>query len=133
MDDLYGGSLRLFDQVRKRSAGLTFTFADLSDPAGLEEYIQPETRMIWIESPTNPMLKLVNLTETARVARANDRLLVVDNTFASPCLQRPLEYGADIGVHSATKYLNGHSDVLGGGVVVDDDSLADRIGYSQNA
>lgn len=133
MDDLYGGSFRLFDQVRKRSAGLTFTFADLSDPAALETQIRPETRMIWIESPTNPMLKLVDLAETARVAKARRLLLVVDNTFASPCLQRPLETGADIVMHSATKYLNGHSDVIGGAVVVKDDNLADQIGYLQNA
>jgi cystathionine gamma-lyase len=133
MDDLYGGSFRLFEQVRKRSAGLTFTFADLSDPAVLETQIRPETRMIWIESPTNPMLKLVDLAETARVARARRLLLVVDNTFASPCLQRPLETGADIVMHSATKYLNGHSDVIGGAVVVKDDNLADQIGYLQNA
>lgn len=133
MDDLYGGSFRLFDQVRKRSAGLKFTFADLSETSELESHIRPETRMIWIETPTNPMLKLVDLTATARVARENDLLLVVDNTFASPYLQRPLEFGADIVMHSATKYLNGHSDVVGGIVVVNDDSLADRIGYLQNA
>jgi cystathionine gamma-lyase len=130
---VYGGSIGLFDQVRKRSAELTFTFEDLSDPARLEANIRPETRMIWIETPTNPLLKLVDLAETARVARASDLLLVVDNTFASPYLQRPLEYGADIVIHSATKYLNGHSDVVGGGVVVNGDRLADRIGYPQNA
>ena len=133
MDDLYGGSFRLFDLVRQRSAGLSFTFADLSDTAALETQIRPETRMIWIESPSNPMLKLVDLAETARVAKARSLLLVVDNTFASPYLQRPLEVGADIVMHSATKYLNGHSDIVGGGVVVDDDLLADRIGYLQNA
>ena len=133
MDDLYGGSIRLFDQVRKRSAGLKFTFADLTKPSGLRSHIRPDTRMIWIETPTNPMLKLVDLTATARVAKDNDVLLVVDNTFASPYLQRPIEYGADVVVHSATKYLNGHSDVVGGGVVVDDKNLADQIGYLQNA
>lgn len=133
MDDLYGGSFRLFDQVRKRSAGLSFSFSDLSDPAVVESRIRPETRMIWVESPTNPMLKLVDLEAVARAARARDLLMVVDNTFASPYLQRPLEYGADIVVHSATKYLNGHSDVVGGGVVVNDDKLAERIWYLQNA
>ena len=133
MNDLYGGSFRLFDQVRQRSAGLTFSFADLSNPAAIAPLIRPETRMIWVESPTNPMLTLVDLAAVARVAKANNLLFVVDNTFASPYLQRPLEYGADIVVHSATKYLNGHSDVVGGAVVVDDNELAERLGYLQNA
>ncbi len=133
MNDLYGGSFRLFELVRRRSAGLSFTFADLSDPEVLESRIQPDTRMIWVESPTNPMLKLVDLVETARVANARGLLLVVDNTFASPYLQRPLEMGADIVMHSATKYLNGHSDMVGGGVVVKDDKLAERLSYLQNA
>ncbi len=133
MNDLYGGSFRLFDQVRQRSAGLTFSFADLSDPAAIAPLIKPETRMIWVESPTNPMLTLVDLAAVARVAKANNLLFVVDNTFASPYLQRPLEYGADIVVHSATKYLNGHSDVVGGAVVVDDNELAERLWYLQNA
>ena len=133
MDDLYGGSFRLFELVRQRSAGLTFTFADLSDPHALQSQIRPETRMIWVETPTNPMLKLVDLAEAARVAKARGLLLVVDNTFASPYLQRPLEAGADIVMHSATKYLNGHSDIIGGVVVVDDDRLAGRFGYLQNA
>lgn len=133
MNDLYGGSFRLFDQVRQRSAGLTFSFADLSDPAAAASLIRPETRMIWVESPTNPMLTLVDLAAVSRVAKANDLLFVVDNTFASPYLQRPLEYGADIVVHSATKYLNGHSDVVGGAVVVKDDGLSERLWYLQNA
>ena len=133
MNDLYGGSFRLFDQVRQRSAGLTFSFADLSDPSAAASLIRPETRMIWVESPTNPMLTLVDLAAVSRVAKANDLLFVVDNTFASPYLQRPLEYGADIVVHSATKYLNGHSDVVGGAVVVKDDGLSERLWYLQNA
>ena len=133
MNDLYGGSFRLFDQVRQRSAGLTFSFADLSNPAAIAPLIKPETRMIWVESPTNPMLTLVDLAAVARVAKANNLLFVVDNTFASPYLQRPLEYGADIVVHSATKYLNGHSDVVGGAVVVEDNELAERLWYLQNA
>jgi cystathionine gamma-lyase len=120
-------------QFRQRSAGLTFSFADLSNLAAIAPLIRPETRMIWVESPTNPMLTLVDLAAVARVAKANNLLLVVDNTFASPYLQRPLEYGAAIVVHSATKYLNGHSDVVGGAVVVDDNELAERIGYLQNA
>ena len=133
MNDLYGGSFRLFDQVRQRSAGLTFSFADLSDPSAAASLIRPETRMIWVESPTNPMLTLVDLAAVGRVAKANDLLFVVDNTFASPYLQRPLEYGADIVVHSATKYLNGHSDVVGGAVVVKDNGLSERLWYLQNA
>jgi cystathionine gamma-lyase len=133
MDDLYGGSFRLFDGVRRRTAGLTFTFADLSDTAAVSAGIRPETRMIWVETPTNPMLTVVDLAAVARIAKDKGILLVVDNTFASPFLQRPLEYGADIVVHSATKYLNGHSDVVGGAVVVGDDDLAQRIWYLQNA
>jgi cystathionine gamma-lyase len=133
MNDLYGGSFRLFDQVRKRSAGLSFSFADLTDPVVLTSQIRPKTRMIWVEIPTNPMLTLVDLNAVVQAARANDLLVAVDNTFASPYLQRPLEFGADIVVHSATKYLSGHSDVVGGAVVVNDSQLADRIGYLQNA
>ncbi len=133
MDDLYGGSFRLFDDVRRRSAALSFTFADLSDPVTLSAAIRPETRMIWVETPTNPMLTVVDLAAVARLTKDKRILLVVDNTFASPYLQRPLEYGADIVVHSATKYLNGHSDVVGGAVVVGDDDLARRIWYLQNA
>ena len=133
MDDLYGGSFRLFDQVRQRSAGLTFSFADLSDPAALEAHLRPETRMVWVESPTNPLLKLVDLEAVAQITRDRGLLMVVDNTFASPYLQRPLECGADIVVHSATKYLNGHSDMVGGGVVVRDEDLARHIGFLQNA
>lgn len=133
MDDLYGGTYRLFEMVRKRSAGLSFEFADLSDPAALETHIRADTRLLWIETPTNPLLSLVDLKAAARVAKANNVLLVVDNTFGTPYLQRPLDFGADIVVHSATKYLNGHSDVVGGGVVVDDERLGERIGYLQNA
>ncbi|CAB1076255.1 Cystathionine gamma-lyase (EC [Olavius algarvensis Delta 1 endosymbiont] len=133
MDDLYGGSYRLFEMVRKRSAGLSFDFADLSDPAALAAHIRADTRMLWIETPTNPLLTLVDLKAAASVAKANNILLVVDNTFGTPFLQRPLDFGADIVVHSATKYLNGHSDVVGGGVVVDDEALGERIGYLQNA
>jgi len=133
MDDLYGGSYRLFEMVRKRSAGLSFEFADLSDAAAMEAHIRADTRMLWIETPTNPLLTLVDLKAAASVAKANNILLVVDNTFGTPYLQRPLDFGADIVVHSATKYLNGHSDVVGGGVVVDDEALGERIGYLQNA
>lgn len=134
MDDLYGGSYRLFENVRKRSAGLEFSFADLSDPAAFEAAIQPNTKMVWVESPTNPLLKLVDLPAVSAIARKHGILMVCDNTFATPHCQRPLEHGADIVVHSITKYINGHSDVVGGIVVIgDNDDLKDRLYYLQNA
>lgn len=134
MDDLYGGSFRLFERVRRRSAGLDFSFVDLTDPAAFEAAIRPETKMVWVETPTNPMLKVVDLTAIAAIAKKRGLLMVVDNTFASPILQRPIEYGADIVVHSATKYLNGHSDMVGGMAVVGDDAeLADKMAFLQNS
>lgn len=134
MDDLYGGSFRLFHNVRQRSAGLNFSFTAIDDVKSLESAILPETRMIWVETPSNPMLKIVDLPAVAEFAREHDLLLVVDNTFASPVLQRPLELGADIVVHSATKYLNGHSDMVGGiAVVGDNDELAERLWYLLNS
>ncbi len=134
MDDLYGGSYRLFERVRRRSAGLDFTFLDLNDSVALRAALRPETRMIWAETPTNPMLKLVDLKRLGAFARKHDLLLVVDNTFCSPILQRPLEYGAHLVVHSATKYLNGHSDMVGGVAVVGDDAdLVERMGFLQNS
>jgi cystathionine gamma-lyase len=133
MDDLYGGTFRLFERVRRRSAALDFTFADLSDPKAALAAIRPGTRMIWIESPTNPMLRLVDIAALTETARKRSILTVVDNTFATPWIQRPLELGADIVMHSATKYLNGHSDMVGGVVVVADTGLAERIGFLQNA
>ncbi len=134
MDDLYGGSYRLFENVRKRSAALDFSFVDLSDPAQFEAAITPKTRMVWVESPTNPLLKLVDLAAISRIAKANNILMVCDNTFATPYCQRPLDFGADIVVHSITKYLNGHSDVVGGVVVIGDNAdLKDRLFYLQNA
>jgi len=134
VDDLYGGSYRLFERVRRRSAGLTFSFVDISDPATREAAIAPETRLIWIETPTNPLLKLVDLEAVARIAKARGILTACDNTFATPWTQRPLELGIDIVMHSATKYLNGHSDMVGGIVVVGDDpDLAERLGFLQNA
>jgi len=136
-DDLYGGTYRLFENVRKRSAGLTASFVDMSDPARIAAAIRPETKMIWIETPSNPLLKLIDLAAVAKVARERDLLAVADNTFASPWIQRPLEYGFDIVVHSATKYLNGHSDIIGGVVVIGGEprhaALADRLAYLQNA
>ncbi|MDJ0951729.1 MAG: cystathionine gamma-synthase [Alphaproteobacteria bacterium] len=133
MDDLYGGSFRLFENVRRRSSGLDFSFVDLSDLDALEAVVRPDTRMIWIETPTNPLLKLVDLGAVAAFARQRGILTVCDNTFASPVLQRPLDFGIDIVVHSVTKFLNGHSDMVGGVVVVKDPELAEQLGYLQNA
>jgi cystathionine gamma-lyase len=133
MDDLYGGTFRLFEQVRRRSAALDITFADLSDPQAANAAIRPRTKMIWIESPTNPLLRLVDITALAAITRARGILLVVDNTFATPWIQRPLELGADIVMHSATKFLNGHSDMVGGVAIVRDAALAERIAFLQNA
>jgi len=133
MDDLYGGSYRLFERVRRRSAGLDFSFADLSDPKAAAAAIRPRTKMIWIETPTNPLLKLVDVAAVAASARGRGILVVVDNTFATPWIQRPLELGADVVMHSATKFLNGHSDMVGGVAVVADAALGERIGFLQNA
>ncbi|ODV26717.1 MAG: cystathionine beta-lyase [Rhodanobacter sp. SCN 68-63] len=133
MDDLYGGSYRLFERVRRRSAGLDFSFVDLNDAKALNAALKPNTRMIWAETPTNPMLKLVDLAKVAAFAKKHDLLLVVDNTFCSPMVQRPLEFGADLVLHSATKYLNGHSDMVGGVVVARDAELAERMGFLQNS
>ena len=134
MHDLYGGSYRLFENVRKRSAGHDVSFVDLTDPAALEAAIRPNTRLVWVETPTNPLLKVVDLGAVARVARKHGFMSVCDNTFATPFAQRPLEHGIDIVVHSATKYLNGHSDCIGGVAVVGDNAmLKDRLGYLQNA
>ena len=133
-DDLYGGTYRLFTRVRERSAGLAVTYADLRDRAALEAALRPETRMIWIETPSNPMLKLVDLAMVAAIGRQRGILTVADNTFASPYVQRPLELGFDIAVHSATKYLNGHSDMVGGVVAIGDDKdLGERLAFLQNA
>jgi cystathionine gamma-lyase len=134
MDDLYGGTYRLFERVRKRSAGLDFTFLDLNDTAALKAALKPNTKMIWAETPTNPMLKLVDLAKLGAFAKKHNLILVVDNTFCSPMLQRPLEHGAHLVLHSATKYLNGHSDMVGGVVVAGDDKdLADRMSFLQNS
>ena len=134
MDDLYGGSYRLFERVRRRSAGLDFSFVDLTDPATLERAITPRTRMVWVETPTNPLLKIVDLAAVSAVARKHGLLVVVDNTFASPILQRPLEHGADIVMHSATKYLNGHSDMVGGMLVAGGNAeVAEQLAFLQNA
>ena len=130
--DLYGGSYRLFERIRNRSAGLSATFVDLTDLAAVEAAIRPNTRMIWVESPTNPMLTLVDLAAVARLARGHGLISVCDNTFATPYLQRPLEHGIDVVVHSATKFLNGHSDALGGAAITADPALAERLKFLQN-
>jgi cystathionine gamma-lyase len=130
--DLYGGSYRLFEKIRKRTAGLTVSFVDLSQPAAFEAAIRPNTRMVWMESPTNPMLNLVDVAAVAHLARKRRILSVCDNTFATPYIQRPLDLGVDIVMHSATKYLNGHSDVLGGAVIVRDAALAEQLAFLQN-
>ncbi|HSZ11772.1 MAG TPA: PLP-dependent aspartate aminotransferase family protein, partial [Rhizomicrobium sp.] len=133
-DDIYGGSFRLFERVRRRSAGLDFDFVDFTDMAAIERAIRPETKMIWIETPTNPLLKLADLGRIAALAKTRGIVTVADNTFASPYVQRPLEQGCDIVMHSTTKYLNGHSDIVGGVAVVGDDGeLAERMKFLQNA
>jgi cystathionine gamma-lyase len=132
-DDLYGGTFRLFERVRKRSAGLEFSFVDLSDPAALSRALRPNTRMVWVETPSNPLLKLTDLKAVSAITRERGLLAVADNTFASPYLQRPLELGFDIVVHSATKYLNGHSDIIGGVIVVKEPALGERLAFLQNA
>jgi cystathionine beta-lyase/cystathionine gamma-synthase len=133
-DDIYGGTRRLFDGVRRPAAGLKASYVDLRDPAALEAAIRPNTRLVWLETPTNPMLKVLDLSRLAAIARANKILSACDNTFASPWAQRPLEHGFDLVMHSTTKYLNGHSDMVGGVVVVGDNAeLRERIGFLQNA
>lgn len=134
MDDVYGGTFRLFERVRRRSAGLDFSFVDLNDMAALEAAVKPNTRLVWCETPTNPLLKIVDIARLAEFCRKRGILLAVDNTFSSPILQRPLEHGAHLVMHSATKYLNGHSDIVGGMVVVGDDAeLAEKLTFLQNA
>jgi len=134
MDDVYGGTFRLFERVRRRSAGLDFSWVDLTDPAKFEAAITPKTKMVWIETPTNPLLKIVDIAAIAKIAKARGLRVVVDNTFSSPMVQRPLEHGADIVMHSATKYLNGHSDMVGGMLVVGDDAeLGEQLAFLQNS
>jgi cystathionine gamma-lyase len=133
MHDLYGGSYRILERVRKRSANLSAAFVDLSRPENLETALRPNTRMVWVETPTNPLLKLVDLQAIAALARKHKLIAVCDNTFASPWIQRPLEHGFDVVVHSTTKYLNGHSDVIGGAAVVGDPSLGEKLAFLQNA
>ena len=133
MDDLYGGTRRLFHDVRERSANLEFSFVDLCDVEAAEAALQDNTCMIWIESPSNPLLRIVDLAAITKLAERRDLLIVVDNTFATPCLQRPLEFGCDIVMHSATKFLNGHSDMIGGIAITADTKLGERLAYLQNS
>jgi cystathionine beta-lyase/cystathionine gamma-synthase len=133
-DDVYGGTFRLFERVRRRSANLDFTFVDLTDAKNLERKIKSNTRLVWVETPSNPLLKLIDLEAIAKIARDNNLISVSDNTFATPWIQRPLEMGFDMVVHSATKYLNGHSDMVGGVIVVGENTeLGDKVAFLQNA
>ena len=133
-DDLYGGSWRLFERVRKRSMGLRTSYADPNVAGSLEQAIQPDTKMIWVETPSNPLLKITDLNQVAKIGAARGILTVVDNTFASPYVQRPLDLGVDVVLHSVTKYINGHSDMVGGVVVVRDRiDIAEKLEYMQNA
>jgi cystathionine gamma-lyase len=134
LDDLYGGTYRLFERVRKKSAGLDFTFMDMGDRAKIEAAIKPNTRMIWVESPSNPLLKLVDLAMIADIAKKHGLIAVADNTFATPWVQRPLDHGFHVVVHSVTKYLNGHSDMVGGMVVLREEGpLMEKMTFLQNA
>ncbi|MDO9430123.1 MAG: cystathionine gamma-synthase [Phenylobacterium sp.] len=133
-EDLYGGSFRLFDKVRKRSAGLEFSFVDMADLAAIEAAIRPNTKLIWVETPTNPLLRLADLAEIAALAKQHGLIAAADNTFASPYCQRPLEFGFDLVMHSTTKYISGHSDIVGGCLVVGQNAeLAETVGFLQNA
>ena len=133
-EDLYGGSFRLFDKVRRRTAGLEFSFVDMSDLAAIEAAIRPTTRLLWVETPTNPLLRLADLEAIAQLGRRRGLLTAADNTFASPYVQRPLEFGFDAVMHSTTKYVSGHSDIVGGALVVGQNKeLADQLGFLQNA
>jgi cystathionine gamma-lyase len=131
-DDVYGGTFRLFDKVYRRH-GLEFSYVDMTDPANVERGLRKNTRLVWIESPTNPMLKIVDLAAVAALARRHGALSVVDNTFATPYFQQPLALGVDVVAHSTTKYLNGHSDVIGGAAMLSDPALHDRLKFLQNA
>jgi cystathionine gamma-lyase len=133
MDDLYGGTRRLFTGVRTRSAGLDFSYVDLTNLDEVSNAFKDNTRMVWIETPTNPLLKIVDINAVATIARKHGAIIVVDNTFATPYLQRPLELGADIVMHSATKFINGHSDMVGGIVATANTVLAEQLGYLQNS
>jgi len=133
MDDVYGGTFRLFERVRKTSANLSFSYVDLTKPENLEAAITPETKLVWLETPTNPLLKVVDIEAISKIAHKHGLIVGCDNTFASPYCQRPLDFGADIVMHSATKYLGGHSDVIGGILVVNDKELGEQLAFLQNS
>ena len=133
MNDLYGGTRRLFHGVRERSAGLEFSFVDMTDPDLVEGALKENTRMLWVESPSNPLLRIVDFEAVVAIAHARNILVVADNTFATPCLQRPLEFGVDVVMHSATKFINGHSDMVGGIAVTANAELAEQLAYLSNA
>jgi cystathionine gamma-lyase len=133
-DDLYGGTFRLFERVRRASANLDFTYVDCNDPAALAAAVRPNTKMLWIETPTNPMMRLVDLAQAAAFAKKHHLISVCDNTFATPMLQQPLAHGFDLVLHSTTKYINGHSDVVGGAVIIGDHAeLLERLPFLQNS
>ncbi|MDB5421845.1 MAG: cystathionine beta-lyase, partial [Brevundimonas sp.] len=132
-DDLYGGSWRLFERVRRRSMGLDFAYVDLSDIAAVEAAITDKTKMLWVETPTNPLMKIADIAALSKVAKAHGLLLIVDNTFATPYCQQPLALGADVVMHSATKYLNGHSDIIGGVLIAANEEIAKEIKFLQNS
>lgn len=133
MDDVYGGTFRLFERVRRDSANLSFSYVDLTKPENLEAAIRPETRLLWIETPTNPLLKIVDIEAVSKLAHKHNLIVGCDNTFASPYCQRPLDFGADLVMHSATKYIAGHSDVVGGVLAVNSKELGDRLQFLQNS
>jgi cystathionine beta-lyase/cystathionine gamma-synthase len=129
-DDLYGGSYRMFERIRKQSAGLQATYIDMTDPGAIEQAIRPETKLIWLETPSNPLLKLIDLPAVAAIAKKHNLISVADNTFATPWIQQPLAHGFDLVVHSLTKYLNGHSDMVGGAVIVGENTaLRDQLAF----
>ena len=133
-DDLYGGTRRLFERVKRNTANLAVSFVDMTDPSALDAALRPETRMVWVETPTNPMLRITDMRKISEFGRRHRLLLVADNTFASPYVQKPLDFGFDMVVHSTTKYLNGHSDMIGGVAVVGDrPEVAERMAFLQNA
>ncbi|MDH4314320.1 MAG: cystathionine gamma-synthase [Gammaproteobacteria bacterium] len=133
LDDIYGGSTRLFEKVRRRSAGLDFTVVDMTDIEAVNNAVKPNTRMIWVETPSNPLLKIVDLKAVAGIAKRFGIIMVTDNTFATPYLQRPLEFGSHIVMHSVTKFLNGHSDMVGGIAITSDEALAEKLAFLQNS
>jgi cystathionine gamma-lyase len=132
-DDLYGGTFRLFERVRRRSAGLEFSFIDMSNAEAIRQAVRPNTKMIWVETPSNPLMKIIDLQAVGSLAKELGLMALADNTFASPALQRPIDFGFHLVVHSATKYIGGHSDLVGGIAVVATQELAERLGFLQNS